>query len=125
MKTNITKQNIKNLLTFLPFFESDAKKYSISPESFMDPYDYADPVNDFIHMVYSEAFILEGFDWPSWQDEAQKYIEDKTLIKEADIETIQKLLTTFIRKERFASGTIARLIDDEVFLYILYRLDAV
>lgn len=91
----------------------------------MDPYIYADRVSDFIHTVYSEQFVLEGFDWQSWQDEAQKYIDDKTLIKQAEIETIQKLLTTFVRKERFGSGTMARLIDDEVLLHILYRLEEI
>jgi hypothetical protein len=114
---------MNKLLHFLEFFKSDREKYSVANEVSMDPYRYSEEIEKFIDLLYSESFIMAGFDWPSWQEEAVKYFEDKSLIESADLETICKLLTTFIRKDRFSSGTVAELIDQDVFLHILKRLD--
>lgn len=48
----------------------------------------------------------------NWQNEAQHFVQHPELLNNADISTLQKLLTTHVRKERFCSGNLAQMIDN-------------
>lgn len=113
----------KPLLDFIPYFESNRKKYNCSEEMSFDPYIYHEPAKKFVEQLYNSQFIL-SFDWMSWQSEARKYFDNLLLIDEADLNTIRKLFTTIIRADRFNAGTYALMIDNGVILCMLMRLKA-
>lgn len=57
------------------------------------------------------------FDWPSRKKEARQYLEKPDIIKNTDLETIQKLVTTFIRRDRFSGGHF----EMSMFIWHLYE----
>ncbi|MBD2502345.1 O-acetyl-ADP-ribose deacetylase [Anabaena azotica] len=121
MSSEITPENIDNILNFLTLFSSqDCRLYDIQTE----PYSYSQEFESFIAALYAENFIIP-FDWISWQQEATRFVTDPALINLADISTIQKLFTSHVRQERFCSGHLAKLIDNGHFLTILPRLQAI
>lgn len=65
------------------------------------------------------------FDWPGWQTEAQRYFADPDLLASADVATLQKLVTTLVRAERFSGGYLAQAIDSGRIRAILRRLQAI
>jgi len=62
------------------------------------------------------------FDWTIWQQQAGEFINYPERVKTADLATIQKLLTTHVRAERFCSGHLAHTIQTGHLLVILNRL---
>lgn len=117
-----TKENINKILEFLPYFESkEMGFYSISKTDLMYPYIYDKSVDDFEKALYDENIMIV-FDWGKWQPEAEKYFNDPSLLGNADLETLRKLLTVHMRKERFCCGHLAMMIDSGHILNILKRL---
>lgn len=123
--TDITSNCIQKVLGFKPYFENKTNDfYKMSEGSLIDPFIYSDKVEEFIRVLYVCNFV-QGFDWTSWQDKAAEYVNDKHLLDEADIQTIIKLLTTHIRRDRFSSGHLASMIDNGHIAEILKRLDTI
>jgi hypothetical protein len=62
----------------------------------------------------AEAFLadaralVEPFDWPTWanSDEGRALLADPSMVAEASADDLRRLLTTFIRSERFGDGTL-------------------
>jgi len=79
---------------------------------------------EFIKTLYACNFI-QPFDWGSWQDEAAKYIDYPHLLDSAALETVIKLLTAHVRKERFCNGHLAWVISNGHLLKILKRLSEI
>lgn len=123
--TEISVENIEKALEYLPYFE-DANNnfFHLSKASSLDPYVYNIKVQEFIRTLYDSNFI-QSFDWVAWQDKAEKFTTDDSLIKDADITTIIKLFTTHIRKERFCSGHLACMIGNGHILQLLKRLKTI
>jgi hypothetical protein len=65
------------------------------------------------------------FDWPEWQDEAQRYTDDPEALATADLEVLRKLLTLHLRKDRFCEGHFAGAVAAGHIPAILRRLRAV
>lgn len=126
MLNDITQENVDAVLAFIPLFESkDAKLYKIETEtSFLDPYQYSKDVDSFISTLYKEGFVI-SFAWTDWQDEAKRLVNNPKLLDSADLCTLQKLLTTHVRKERFCSGHLAGIIKNGHILALLKRLEAI
>lgn len=126
MLNDITEEDIDAVLAFIPLFESgNIELYKIDTEtSFLDPYQYSKGVNSFINTLYQESFV-SSFDWTAWQDEATRLVNNPKLLHLADLFTLQKLLTTHVRKERFCSGHLAAMINDGHILAILKRLEVI
>ena len=124
-KKKVTKENILKILEFLPYFESeDHVFFQIDNQNLMDPYVYDGKVLDFIKTLYDEN-IIYSFDWVKWQPEAIEYYDSLDLLKNADLDTLRKLLTVHIRKERFCSGHLAQVIKTGHLLNILKRLNEI
>jgi len=119
----MTVQSLDRVLAFLPLFENqDSNLYDVATDlSVSDPYIYTNKVDEFIKILYSEEFVT-SFNWSAWQKEAAKFIEQPKLLESAELNTLQKLLTTHVRKERFCSGHFAAMIDNGHILAILKRL---
>ncbi len=74
-----------------------------------------------VHDLYKNEFI-QAFDWSSWQEEAEKLLADPERMKDADLETLVKLLTTHVRKDRFCEGHFTSMIRSGHIQAILERL---
>jgi hypothetical protein len=111
-------ENIDTILEYIPYFESsDNEFYEIDTDkSIMDPYFYSEKTSEFIKALYENNFI-QAFDWSQFNT-----LENVENIEKTDIETITKILTAYIRADRFSSGSVANLIKEGHLLRILYRL---
>lgn len=75
-----------------------------------------------IRQAAADAECMVVFDWPSWDNQAKKLYENSDLLQEANTETLCKLITFHIRKNRFVEGHLEEAILDGHFLKILLRL---
>lgn len=119
----VTVDGLDRVLSYLPVFErqpSDLYEVDVAI-SMLDPYFYAAEVNQFIQTLYQDGFITP-FDWTDWQQEAEAFMRHPERVQATDLETIQKLLTTHVRAERFNSGHLAHTIQTGHILVILNRL---
>lgn len=115
--------NYHQLLQFIPFFESNEPKYTVDANLSFDPYRYSEKFYEFI-MLASEMLVIVGFDWRTFSEEQTTTTRENLAdqVKEMDVETIRKWMTTITRQERYCSGTYAQMIDQGVFLAILQRI---
>ncbi len=103
------------------FSDSGNKFYSIESGS-MDPYFYSEKVNAFIKDLYAVKFIY-SFDYNEWYSgEGKQYFDYPELIAKMELQDLRKIVTAFVRMERFYSGTIAEMIDKGSIIKILDRL---
>jgi len=112
MKTppEISKENITAILKYIPIFEAE----NFNP----------DEIYSFMQDLYDNN-IIYPFDWPAWEDESQKLYKNPDALASADLETLRKLLTVHVRKDRFCEGHLAGVIRDGHVLAILKRLTSV
>ncbi len=124
-----TKQ-IDAIVPFLEVFEAEGVEFGkwTVPEVrdgevfvSLDSFALSDQASAFVRALYDNGWIA-NFDWPSWQDEAIKYVESPELIAAADLETIRKLLTTHVRKDRFCSGHLAVMFENGHITGLLQRI---
>lgn len=111
-------ENIDAILEYIPYFESVKDEcYEINPDkSLMDPHFYSEKNSEFIQALYENNFI-QAFDWSQFNT-----LQNVENIEHADIDTLVKILTAYIRADRFSSGSVANLIKEGHLLRILYRL---
>lgn len=96
---NLTKENIENILSYLSYFENNNNEfYTIDPKDMFYPYVYSSKVSEFKKALYDENMLID-FDWPKWQPEAKKMLDDESLIKSAGLDTLRKLLTVMLEKK--------------------------
>jgi O-acetyl-ADP-ribose deacetylase (regulator of RNase III) len=126
--SGLTLKNLDRVLVFLPILETaiaqkDSRLYEVNPQANpFSPYIYAREVNRFIQVLYDEGFILHSFDWGVWLEEANRYVAEPIHLDSADLVTLQKLMTTHIRAEKFKSGHLAQILDNGHLLIVLNRL---
>jgi hypothetical protein len=82
----------------------------------MDPNFYSEKTSEFIQALYENNFI-QALDWSDFNT-----LENVENIEHADIDTLVKILTAYVRADRFSSGSVANLIKEGYLLRILYRL---
>ncbi|WP_347239421.1 O-acetyl-ADP-ribose deacetylase [Phormidium sp. FACHB-1136] len=119
----ITPDGLDRILAFMPMFERPPSSlYEVRPDlSMMDPYIYSPEFTQFIQALYRENLVID-FNWVAWKDEANRYFENPTELESADLETLQKLITTHVRADRFNSGHLAQMVENGQILAILKRL---
>ncbi|MHB2018685.1 MAG: DUF6508 domain-containing protein [Candidatus Xenobia bacterium] len=94
----------------------------IQPPAGQMPYlRYHDTVNRFVAALYEHGWVDPTFNWTAWHG-ARQYVFDPELLKQADVETLRRLLTTHVRQERFVEGHLANLFDQGYIVAILRRL---
>ena len=101
----ISNDHIKAIVRFLPIFTSEGFQFGhwTSEKGYFPYFTLSPEAHAFYKALYDNGWIVL-FDWGSWQDEAVRYVNEETLLEEADLETLRKLLTTHVRKERFCEG---------------------
>ena len=75
-----------------------------------------------LHSSIYEAGLVEEYDWGSWQDEAMRISADVNILSKIDLDTIKKLLTLHVRKERFCEGHLSAVCQSGQIMVILKRL---
>ena len=119
----VTIEHLDQLLAYLPIFNRQPHElYQVHAEvTTLEPFSYAPEVHQFIQTLYQTGFFIQ-FDWTTWQQEAEDFVRHPEQVQTADLETIQRLLTTHIRADRFCSGHLAHTIHAGHILAILNRL---
>lgn len=84
-------------------------------------FDYDPGVLAFIRACGSHGWI-EPFDWGEWLPEAERYYREPGLLTTAGVETVQKLLTVHVRRDRFVEGHLASIIEEGHIAAVLHRL---
>ena len=127
----ITTKQIDAIVPFLEAFETKGFEFaSWNPPKSEDGtlvisldnnWRLSEQAQEFIAALYQNGWIAD-FDWPSWQDQAIQYVESPERIASADLETIRKLLTTHVRKDRFCEGHLAAMFENGHLTALLRRL---
>lgn len=118
----IKYEELNGLLKFLDFYQrldemntEEAEKYLMASEE----------IQKFYKELSNIGFIIV-FDWVSWlnQNEMYKNIENNIdeHLRKADLDTLRKLMTSYIRGDRFNEGLFKRVILNGHVTKILLRL---
>ncbi len=119
-----TETQIDTILLYLDRFTAEgfsAGTWHRPPAQF-PWFELSESVTEFMQALYDNGWIAPSFDWTEWQDTAKEYVENPEKIESADVETIQKLFTTHIRKERFCEGHLAAMFENRHVMALLRRL---
>jgi len=115
--------NVRAILAFLPIFESPGFAFG---EMVAQPGQFpcareAPEVSAFVQALHDNGWV-EPFDWSEFQDEATGYFEDPSRLETVGLETIRKLLTLHVRKDRFCDGHFLEMLEAGQIQAILRRL---
>lgn len=111
------------LLSYGDYFRrTDQRYYEITPPHFK----YADIVIEFLRVLDEAEFLIPGFDWKAWiiENQLQSVDEHTSFIERAGIEDLQKLMTAYVRQERFCEGFLADVMKRGWVGMVLERLQA-
>ena len=122
----LSTQDIDALLRFLPIFEADGFVFGEweSQEGTFPHFNLSAEADRFHRCLYDHNWIV-SFDWPKWQEEAERLFESPEMLECADLETIRKLLTLHVRKERFCEGHLLGMFETGHLTKLLRRLHAI
>lgn len=89
-------------------------------------FELSDVGEEFYQAAYEHGWVLRDFDWNSWATtpEAQAYIEQPRNIHMASEEDLRRLLTLYIRADRFSEGLLVEAFDRGVLRAIVARAAA-
>ncbi|MDU5145855.1 MAG: DUF6508 domain-containing protein [Paenibacillus dendritiformis] len=112
------------LLSFGEYFRSTDQPYVEITSS--HSYKYADAVNEFLDVLYEAEFLIAGLDWKTWiiENQLQSVDNHDRFIERADIEDLRKLMTAYVRQERFWEGFLGDVMKRGGVGKVLDRLQA-
>jgi Family of unknown function (DUF6508) len=121
-----TKCQIDALLPYLDRFTAEGFSVGTwhSPPEQIPWFEFSEPVSEFLQALYDGDWITP-FDWGAWQETAREFVEHPRNVESADAETIQKLFTTHVRKERLCEGHLAAMFENGHIVALLRRLKAI
>ncbi len=84
-------------------YPPDEQGHIVLPECVMGPEAMA-----FVAMAHEFRWVVQSFDWPKWRKtaEAEGLLAGPETIATASADQLAKLLTSFIRNERFCEGAL-------------------
>ncbi|WP_339321203.1 DUF6508 domain-containing protein [Paenibacillus sp. FSL W8-0194] len=118
----ITAKEMDRLLPYLEIFQ---KHGSVPGTTSGHDRCETEVVRNFLQELSGTGFMMV-FDWSSWVAEHEIYrdidrnIEDH--IRHADLETLRKLVTSYVRGDRYTEGVLIRVIENGKITQILKRL---
>jgi hypothetical protein len=122
---------LRAIAVFLPAFEAPGFRFGewVTPQSTRQgqvgaPYFVPSETADkFAAAAYAAGWILSGFDWSRWQQtpEGRRLLSENTTLAQASPEQLARLLTTIIRKEKFAEGSLEAAFKSGLLMRILQR----
>jgi len=123
----ITAKQIDGILPFLDRFEAvgfSAGSWKM-PEGQFPWFNFEEVVMEFQQALYENGWVTPAFDWTEWQESAEEFVNSPNKIEKADATTIQKLLTTHSRKDRFCEGHLASMFENGQIVALFRRLKAI
>ncbi|QJX01176.1 DUF6508 domain-containing protein [Frigoriglobus tundricola] len=124
---SITAKQIDALLPFLDRFETtgfSAGSWKM-PDGQFPWYSFEDVVMEFQQALYDNGWVTPAFNWTEWQQSAQEFVDSPQKIEQADATTIQKLLTTHVRADRFCEGHLASMFENGHVVALMRRLKTI
>lgn len=120
--SEIQFEEVHKLLKFLDFFQRiDASNNEEEKRDLLE----REEIREFYNELCNTGFII-AFDWKSWLNQNEKYMNIENDIKEhvmkADIVTLRKLMTSYIRGDRYNEGLFNEVILKGHITKILTRL---
>jgi hypothetical protein len=114
---------IDALLRFLPAFEAADANHGEwrFADGVMPHLVTSEAVTEFVQTLYENGWV-EPFDWGAWEETAAGYAESPERVATADTDTVRKLLTTHVRKDRFCEGHLVAMIASGHIAAVLRRL---
>lgn len=88
------------------------------------PYvDFSPTVVRFIEAAYENDWVMADFDWPEWarSSRAMRLHDDPDSISQAGASDLFRLLTVFIRQDRFMEGALLEAFDNGLIIRIVRR----
>ena len=125
----ITKEDIKAVLTCIPYFQSGEAfgewEYPVNRSPGLVPYPMlSEQASSFLEACYAHNFV-QAFNWGEWVEENRELAENGFGIEELDLEGVVKLLTSLIRGDRFCGGLLLAAMEDSRIFRILNQLDKI
>jgi hypothetical protein len=126
---NLNKQEFESLIALIPELQSHEGpfgEHDICTQAGLvsiGPFNYSPLLSRIMSAIQHSGLKLK-FNWGAWQDEAHRICYEPGLLEKADLETIRKLLTMHLRKERFCEGHLAAVCEEGLMLRTLLRLKA-
>ena len=123
----ITAKQIDALLPFLERFETagfSAGSWK-TPEGHLPLFDLDEIVSELHKTLYENGWVNPAFNWTEWQRSAEEFVESPKKIERAATTTIQELLTTHCRKNRFCEGHLAAMFENGHIVALLKRLKVI
>ncbi len=118
------------LLAFLPEFERNGPygqwrggDRQEDGSLTMPWFDYDSAVHGLIHVAYKSGWVLADFDWMPWEAQAYRFVNDPSLLQQADVATLARLLTAHLRADRFTEGHLAKMVEMGHIMRILQRIE--
>lgn len=117
--TNKDEQEVIVLLEFIPTLE-DENFDPVDKEKPIDPFatNYSEEADSFISKVISHYWLKLDYNI----DHAKKFIQDRSLIKDASLDDIKHIFSYLQRGERFCPGVFLDAFEKGIILDCLYRL---
>jgi hypothetical protein len=112
-----TPDSIERMLSFLPALERG--DFRDASDFYMKSGQNPPLVDELISAVYRSGFVFP-FDWGGWN--WRRELED---INNADVLTLRKLMTAFVRGDRFCGGAMPGLCSDGSVQRVLQRLQVI
>lgn len=82
----------------------------------------SEEISQFISVCYQYGWVCD-FDWVEWSNtkECKAFLDRPELIEKANALQLAKLLTTVMRREHFADGSVAEAFEQGVIRWIVER----
>lgn len=97
-------ESVAWMLEFLPHFE--AGEFANAEEHYLATGNDLPIVLELKSAVGQSGFILQ-FNWVEWRKKVWRAVECDEGIATSDLMTLRKLMTTWVRGDRFCGGTMA------------------
>lgn len=112
-----TSESVKRMLAFLPGFERG--DFKDAEQQYKESGQNPEIVDRLLAETYKSGFVVV-FDWVKWPSRAE--VDTATEIARADLLTLRKLLTAYVRADRFSGGTLSGLCSGGKVEMVLRRL---
>lgn len=121
----LTTAEIDALLAFLPTFDAEGFRFATfrrSEGNSIGGWTYGPDAMAFIEAAYAHGFVCT-FDWPRWATtDGRRFTDNTREIEHADLATLRRLFTSWIRGDRFCDGGFASAYDSGAVRCALDRL---
>ena len=118
-----TQRDWQPLIELIPKVESTSKFGEWEEENILFPYCIEAPiVSQFLHIVYRLPIII-SFDWGAWEEGRKISSDDDFDYDTLDLPENYKLITEFVRKNRFCDGALVSAFESGLISRILKSIE--